>query len=155
MLTGEELLDHISREKVLTEEQAARIMKDLLLALAYCHSKNIIHGNIRPQNLIYESKDANAPLKLIDFAMAQPFKTGEKSNAKVGSLLFAAPEVLRRSYNEKCDVWSCGIILYLLLSGRYPFHETSNAKLLQLILKGTHSKLSIIWCRSSDHLLES
>ena len=141
MLTGEELLDHISREKVLTEEQAARIMKDLLLALAYCHSKNIIHGNIRPQNLIYESKDANAPLKLIDFAMAQPFKTGEKSNAKVGSLLFAAPEVLRRSYNEKCDVWSCGIILYILLCGYSPFTGETRQELRGRIKRAEYTML--------------
>ena len=120
-------------------------MSDVLLALAYCHSKQIVHRDIRPQKLIYESKEPGARLKLTDFALAQPFKAGEKISAKVGSVLFAAPEVLRHSYNEKCDVWSCGIILYILLCGYAPFTGHNHEELRSRIKHAEYKMIGEEW----------
>ena len=139
LLLGGELLDRISIEKKFTEYDAAKIMKQILEALTYCHSKYIVHRDIKPQNILFETKEKNSRIKILDFATSQNFDPNKKMLMRVGSPYYIAPEVLRRSYNEKCDVWSCGVILYILLSGYSPFNGKSVQDLLQAIGRGEYS----------------
>ena len=148
LLTGGELFDRISRKKTFSECDAALIMKQILGGISYCHSKNIVHRDIKPQNLLYESNDPSAKLKIVDFATSDIYEPNTVMNKKIGSPYYVAPGVLRGAYNEKCDIWSCGVILYLLLSGYYPFRGDTKDKILFNISKGQYTMVGPEW----DHI---
>jgi calcium-dependent protein kinase len=95
----------------------------MLSALVYLHSHNVVHRNIRPSNILVEKK-GKWDIKLIDFDFAKVLPSGEFFYKKMGNLppFYDSPEVFRGQYNEKCDIWSTGIILYILLSGKMPFN---------------------------------
>ncbi len=120
-------------------------MKQLLSAVVYCHAKNVVHRDLKPENLLLDSQDKNALLKVIDFGTSQVFDPGKKMSAKIGTPMYIAPEVLSKSYTEKCDVWSCGVILYVLLSGTQPFAGASEFEIFQKIRKGVYSMSGQRW----------
>ena len=97
-------------------------MKQLLSAVVYCHKHKIVHRDIKTENLLFESKKENAVVKVIDWGTATEFDPKRMMTKKHGTPYYIAPEVLKGSYNEKCDVWSCGVILYILLCGYPPFN---------------------------------
>lgn len=101
-------------------------MRDILDALSYCHNAGIIHRDIKPENLVFESKAADAKLKLIDFGISHRRNVSLNPTEIVGTLYFMAPEVLEGQIDEKSDVWSCGVLLYMLLSGIPPFYDQTN-----------------------------
>ena len=94
-------------------------------AVNYLHSNGIAHRDLKPENFLFEDKSTKAALKLIDFGLSNKlvggFENQRKMDTLVGSPYFIAPEVLKGSYGPEWDVWSIGVIMYLLLSGRYPF----------------------------------
>ena len=98
-------------------------MRQLLSAICYCHKQGIVHRDLKPENILIDSDDPDKKLsiKVIDFGMAGWFTADSKLIQAMGTPYYVAPEVLEHNYNEKCDVWSCGVILHVLLSGRYPF----------------------------------
>jgi len=103
-LTGGDLFDHTTEVEHFTEHDAALIMKQVLSAVAHCHSKDIVHRNIKPQNLIFEAKRESAMIKLVDFTFAGLFREKRISEVSMGTIYYMAPEVLQGLYNEKCDV---------------------------------------------------
>jgi calcium-dependent protein kinase len=139
LCTGGELFDRLAHLKPLTESDAAAIMKQVLAAVLYCHSNNIVHRDLKPQNMLFESREPNARLKVIDFGTSQVFDPSQKMQLKIGTPYYVSPEVLRRSYDSKCDIWSCGVILYILLCGYPPFDGPTQEELLQKIAKGAYS----------------
>ncbi len=149
------------KHKTFTERDVAVIMKQVLSAISYCHSMHIVHRDIKPQNIMFDNKEPNSQVKIIDFVTSHQFDPSKKMNTRVGTPYYIAPEVLRRCYDEKCDVWSCGVLLYLLLSGHTPFPGKTTDEVLQKIghgeytMRGTillltkHGKESIgTWCRT-------
>jgi len=98
---------------------AASVMIQLLQALMYIHSKGIVHRDLKPENLLFEKGTSN--LKLIDFGIAAKIKPNEKLTARIGTPYYIAPEVLLKEYDEKCDIWSAGVILYMMFTFRPPF----------------------------------
>lgn len=132
---GGELLDYINKNTI-TEQFAVKIMRQLLQAVSYLHCKRIIHRDIKPENLIFDSKGADAVLKLIDFGTSLKMATNERLHTALGTIYYVAPEVLFGNYDEKCDVWSCGVIMYILLSGRTPFESNNEAELVKKIKVG-------------------
>jgi len=116
-----------SLDDELTEEHVCIIMKQLLSAVCFIHSNEILHGDIKTENILIESFDISTPnkpnitIKLGDFGTSSKIKKEEKLKEKIGSPYFIAPEVLRKNYNEKCDLWSCGVVMFFLLSGEVPF----------------------------------
>jgi calcium-dependent protein kinase len=98
-------------------------MKQILSAVFYMHQKNVMHRDIKPENMLYDIE--SKALKIIDFGTAVKFKNGEKLKGLVGTPYYIAPEVIRGEYEEKCDVWSCGVILYIMLCGYPPFNGKS------------------------------
>lgn len=103
------------------ESQAKTIIRQLLSAVAHMHGRGICHRDIKLQNIMLENNQAGAQVKLIDFGLGTRFIGATPMKTRCGTLYSTAPEVLRESYDERCDIWSCGVITFILLSGRKPF----------------------------------
>ena len=134
-LEGGELFDAITSIGSFSEESACQIMKQILSAIFYLHSSNIVHRDLKPENimLLQKPQNDNYHIKLIDFGTAKEFKPGKKMCKFIGTSYYIAPEVLKERYDEKCDVWSCGIILYILLCGYPPFNGNTNVEIFHAI----------------------
>lgn len=104
------------REKSFSEAKAARIIKQLVSAVAYLHGRGIVHGDIKPMNIHFRGVDDDI-VKLIDFGTSRRIREKGNMSGVFGTSYFLAPEVIEHNYTEKCDVWSCGVILYMMLSG--------------------------------------
>ena len=117
------------------EKDAAYIIQQILLALSYMHQKKIIHRDLKPENILLESKRVDQlELKITDFGFACFFNPQKGLNDCLGSPLYMAPEVIReQQYDEKADIWSIGIITYVLLSGRAPFKGKNKDEIFKSI----------------------
>ena len=87
-------------------------------AICYCHAHGICHRDLKLENFLFETEEEDSELKLIDFGLSQYFKPNEVFHRTVGTPYYVAPEVLTASYTHSCDIWSVGVIAYMLLSGR-------------------------------------
>mmetsp|Transcript_38780 Transcript_38780/g.44119 ORF Transcript_38780/g.44119 Transcript_38780/m.44119 type:complete len:494 (-) Transcript_38780:360-1841(-) len=144
-LTGGELFDKIIEKGSFSETDAAHIMKQILSAVYYCHSHNIVHRDLKPENLLLEDKSENFNIKVIDWGTSQVFDPNKKMRHKYGTPYYIAPEVLKKKYDEKCDIWSCGVIMYILLCGFPPFGGNNDNAILQNVLKGKYDYNSPEW----------
>lgn len=139
LCTGGELFDKISSVGSFNEHDAANLFKQMMNAVNYCTTKKICHKDLKPENFMFASKDPGATLKLIDFGLSQIFedpKIGNiKMKAKVGTPYYIAPEVIKGEYDEKCDVWSMGVILYVLICGAPPFYGPNDFAILEMVKK--------------------
>jgi serine/threonine protein kinase len=140
---GGELFDRIKKVKAFNEKIAANIFYQILLAVAYCHSRNITHRDLKPENILFMSKANEDQIKLIDFGVSVTFSKGTTLSDRQGTVrkrlkkvYYIAPEVLQKCYNEKCDVWSCGVILFIMLCGYPPFNGSTDATILSKIAEG-------------------
>ena len=152
LLTGGELYETILKFQKFNEKKAAYIMKQILSALNYLHSKGIVHRDIKPENILVQKTDKKSKndideinIKLIDFGASNFFKENEKLTLKVGSPYYIAPEVLNKSYNEKCDIWSAGVVLYVMLTGNFPFIGKTSQKLFESIKTGKYKQSGKEW----------
>ena len=116
-----DLFTEILKFKKFTEAQAANIIQQLLSALVYCHSKRVIHRDLKPENILLMEKGEELSIKVADFGNSVILDASSKLKGCFGSAYYLAPEIFQESYNEKCDIWSVGIILYILLTGKPPY----------------------------------
>jgi calcium-dependent protein kinase len=130
LCAGGELFDRIIAKGHYTERAAASLLRTIVEIVHTCHSMGVIHRDLKPENFLLLSKDENAPLKATDFGLSVFFKEGEVFRDIVGSAYYIAPEVLKRSYGPEADIWSVGVIVYILLSGVPPFWAGKLAILL-------------------------
>jgi calcium-dependent protein kinase len=135
-LEGGELFDRIMECQSFTETAAVDVMEQLLSAVLYLHRSNIIHRDLKPENIIFETKDPNSKIKVIDFGTSCAFEKGAKLKKKLGTPYYIAPEVLKRNYDQSCDVWSSGVIMYILLCGYPPFNGPNDKVIFQRVLEG-------------------
>jgi calcium-dependent protein kinase len=119
---GGDLFERIMAETRLSEYTAAEIFKQILSAVHYLHLNNYVHRDLKPENVLLDGET----VKLIDFGTSGKFETDRQLKALLGTIYYIAPEVLQKNYNEKCDVWSCGVMLYIILVGKPPFNGTND-----------------------------
>ncbi|CAD8141489.1 unnamed protein product [Paramecium pentaurelia] len=141
-LSGGELLDLINKKKELKEQQIANYIKQVLEALNHCHTCGIVHKDVKPQNILLESEEPDAQIKLIDFGAAK--LNGEPDFDVVGTPLYLAPETILEDSNEKSDVWSCGIMTLQFLTGKLPYKEEKDPQRLCDMIKRNQIDYSLI-----------
>lgn len=156
LCSGGELFDRIIANKYYNEEDGRMIFWQIISALHYCHSNGVVHRDLKPENFIMISPKDPFTLKIIDFGLSRTFNVNDRVlveqtlseqntntqgwrwtravlKTKAGTPFYIAPEVLTGNYNEKCDVWSSGVILYILLCGYPPFYGESNKQILDAV----------------------
>lgn len=143
--SGGELFDKIISLGSFSEAMAAGYMKDILSVVAYCHSQKIVHRDLKPENFLLDCKLDSAHLKAIDFGASKFYKRGETINQLIGTPDYMAPEVISKKYNEKCDEWSAGVIMFILLSGAPPFHGENSEEIFKKIKSGKVSFADEEW----------
>eukprot|EP00922_Rhytidocystis_sp_ex-Travisia-forbesii_P050823 GHVS01075491.1.p1 GENE.GHVS01075491.1~~GHVS01075491.1.p1 ORF type:complete len:552 (-),score=73.52 GHVS01075491.1:1922-3577(-) len=150
LYTGGELFDEIIHRQKFSESDAAIIMKQVLSGVTYLHRHNIVHRDLKPENLLLEGKSKDALIKIVDFGLSASFEASSKMRERLGTAYYIAPEVLRKKYDEKCDVWSIGVILYILLCGYPPFGGQTDHEILKRVEKGKFSFEPPEWSKVSD-----
>eukprot|EP00930_Biecheleria_cincta_P004686 TRINITY_DN105605_c0_g1_i1.p1 TRINITY_DN105605_c0_g1~~TRINITY_DN105605_c0_g1_i1.p1 ORF type:complete len:668 (+),score=126.67 TRINITY_DN105605_c0_g1_i1:232-2004(+) len=130
-MAGGELYRRLSSKKCYSEADAACCIRQVLLAVAYLHAQGVVHRDLKLENFLYESEDSDH-LKLIDFGFAKFWNQDAKMSQACGSLHYVAPEVLEKAYTNKADLWSCGVIAYMLLTGTPPFFGSDNEVLAKI-----------------------
>ncbi|XVF09165.1 hypothetical protein REPUB_Repub07fG0068100 [Reevesia pubescens] len=133
---GGELFDRIVARGHYTERAAANVAKTIAEVVRMCHENGVMHRDLKPENFLFANKKEHAPLKAIDFGLSVFFKPGERFSEIVGSPYYMAPEVLKRNYGPEVDVWSAGVILYILLCGVPPFWAETEQGVALAILRG-------------------
>ncbi|KAG9454951.1 hypothetical protein H6P81_007855 [Aristolochia fimbriata] len=136
LCAGGELFDRIIAKGHYTERAAATLFRTIVRIVHTCHSKGVIHRDLKPENFLLLSKAEDAPLKATDFGLSVFFNEGERFHDIVGSAYYIAPEVLKRDYGPEVDIWSIGVMLYILLAGVPPFWAESESGIFNAILKG-------------------
>lgn len=153
LLTGGELFDRIVAKGNYSEEEAAEVMRQCCKALNYLHDIGVVHRDLKPENLIYATEDDDSLLKITDFGLAK-FRLPQEEmlfSTQCGTPGYVAPEVLYgRQYTSKVDMWSLGVILYILLCGYPPFYADSNAQLYKQIKRSDYSFPAEYWGEVSD-----
>ena len=133
---GGDLYDATKSEN-LSELQVACIIYQILLALNHIHKMKIMHRDLKPENILVTKKEEDGlyRIKICDFGTSHLFKEGEKERNITGSSYYIAPEVLKKKYNFKCDLWSCGVIMYVLLTKKIPFFGKDDKEVRKSIVK--------------------
>jgi calcium-dependent protein kinase len=102
-------------------------VREMLNVVARCHLNGVVHRDIKPENFLFKSQDEDAPLKAVDFGLSDFIRPGKHFHDVVGSAYYVAPEVLKRRSGPESDVWSIGVIAYILLCGVRPFWDKTEA----------------------------
>lgn len=142
LYTGGELFDHIVENHHFSEKIASSIVHDVLMGMQHCHSQNIVHLDIKPENLVLKSQDPNSKVVLIDFGCARKVEPGKKYRDRVGTPYYVAPQMLEHNFEKSveilkaCDMWSIGIITFVMVTGRPPFSGSDNSRIYARIRRG-------------------
>uniref|UniRef100_A0A668AMG6 Ribosomal protein S6 kinase n=1 Tax=Myripristis murdjan TaxID=586833 RepID=A0A668AMG6_9TELE len=154
LLGGGELLERIRRKQHFSETEASRIMRRLVSAVSHMHDVGVVHRDLKPENLLFTDESENSEIKIIDFGFAR-LKPPDNQLLKTPcfTLQYAAPEILKYDgYDESCDLWSLGVILYTMLSGQVPFQcqeksltHTSAEEIMKKIKQGDFSFEGEAW----------
>jgi len=139
LIEGVDLYKYFIKTGTILENDAKIIMKQILSTLNYLHTKGIIHRDVKPENILIEKRNDNIKVKLIDFGSGCYFQKKRKLTQIVGSSYYVAPEVINKNYTYKCDLWSCGVILYFILTGVVPFEGSSDEAIMRSIKRGVFS----------------
>ena len=156
---GGELFDRViaktEKGQQYTEKEAASLFKQIMSAINYCHKNGIVHRDLKPENLLFLSKSDNSPIKVIDFGMSKRFDSSTKiMSERVGTAYYISPEVLKGKYDEKCDIWSAGVILYIIICGYPCFNGDTDDDIFKAILKGKIQFPSPEWDNISNDAKE-
>ncbi|KAF3628630.1 Calcium-dependent protein kinase 4 [Capsicum annuum] len=150
LCAGGELFDRIVQKGQYSEKEAAQLIKTIVGVVEACHSLGVMHRDLKPENFLFLSSQEDAALKATDFGLSVFYKPGETFSDVVGSPYYVAPEVLCKHYGPESDVWSAGVILYILLSGVPPFWAETDMGIFRQILRGKLDFESEPWPGISD-----
>ena len=167
LCTGGELLSKV--QKPLKEKEIAKIFKQIMSAIAYCHEKGIVHRDMKLENILFSTESEDSPIKIIDFGLSvllgkKDVKENEvtdlkkygfkRMTTKVGTIYYISPEVIKGNYDEKCDIWACGVILYTLLAGYPPFNGQTDKDIYNMISKMSFDFEQPVWKGVSKYAKE-
>mmetsp|Transcript_27553 Transcript_27553/g.64214 ORF Transcript_27553/g.64214 Transcript_27553/m.64214 type:complete len:500 (+) Transcript_27553:23-1522(+) len=152
LCTGGELFDRIIELGHFTEVQAAMVMQQMLRAVYYMHKNSFCHRDLKPENFLFATKEPieKTHLKIIDFGLAFEFKKDVAMTTKAGTPFYVAPQVLEGKYDQAADLWSCGVIMYVLLCGYPPFWGDTDKEVLRKVSKGQFSFNPADWKNVSE-----
>ncbi|XP_065016092.1 calcium-dependent protein kinase 10-like [Musa acuminata AAA Group] len=150
LCAGGELFDRIIQKGHYTERKAAELARVIVGVVEACHSMGVMHRDLKPENFLFVNQMEDAPLKTIDFGLSIFFKPGEIFTDVVGSPYYVAPEVLKKMYGPAADVWSAGVIIYILLSGVPPFWAETEQGIFEEVLHGSLDFQSDPWPSISE-----
>ncbi|XP_059629366.1 calcium-dependent protein kinase 26-like [Cornus florida] len=154
LCAGGELFHLLEKHGRFSEAEARVLFRHLMLVLVYCHDKGVVHRDLKPENILLATKTSSSPIKLADFGLATYIKPGQSLHGTVGSPFYIAPEVLAGGYNQAADVWSAGVILYILLSGMPPFWGKTKSRIFDSVRAADLRFPSDPWDRISESAKE-
>mmetsp|Transcript_5920 Transcript_5920/g.15058 ORF Transcript_5920/g.15058 Transcript_5920/m.15058 type:complete len:548 (-) Transcript_5920:63-1706(-) len=147
-MEGGELFERVRKQRRFTEVDAGSAIRQMLLSINYIHSKGIVHRDLKLENFLYETKESDH-LKLIDFGFSHIWEPNTKMKLSCGTLAYVAPEVLNKSYTSQCDLWSLGVITFIMLSGYMPFYGSEEHQ-IECIKSGKWANKPEKWAKVSD-----
>ncbi|XP_062000145.1 calcium-dependent protein kinase 26-like [Rosa rugosa] len=133
LCAGGELFHQLEKHGHFSESDARVLFRHLIQVVLYCHENGVVHRDLKPENILLATKASSSPIKLADFGLATYIKPGQSLHGLVGSPFYIAPEVLAGGYNQAADVWSAGVILYILLSGMPPFWGKTKSSIFDAV----------------------
>jgi len=149
LVTGGELFDRIVEKERYTEKDAVVVMKQLLSGISYLHSKGIAHRDLKPENVLLQNDNDDAIIKIADFGLSRVYTEQSIMLTACGTAGYIAPEILRSEpYQSEVDMWSVGVIMYILLCGYPPFYNENEPDLFESILNCRYEFHSPYW----DHI---
>ena len=152
----------LARRRLTRESQAVTVITQVLSAIRYCHERNVCHRDLKLENILFVGPDA-LEVKLIDFGLGASYqkqmKNGKKAGKRMlmttcGTVYFMAPEVPRGAYTEKCDLWSIGVMTYMMLTGTPPFNGSSESEVMDKIKRKKPRYNQPVWGKVSPHAKE-
>ena len=151
LLKGGELFDEIVKRSRFNEHDAIDVMIQVFSSVNYLHKKGFVHRDLKPENICLES---NSTIKIIDFGTARKFTKGKKLRQVIGTPFYMAPEIFNDlKYNEKADMWSLGIVLYILLTGKAPYYGNDDEKIINQVKKGNYNKKLLVEAKVSKQAI--
>uniref|UniRef100_A0A2N9H6M4 non-specific serine/threonine protein kinase n=1 Tax=Fagus sylvatica TaxID=28930 RepID=A0A2N9H6M4_FAGSY len=154
LCSGGELFDRIIQRGYFTERTAAQLTRTIVGVIETCHSLGVMHRDLKPENFLFVNEQEDSPLMAIDFGLSVFFQPGEVFIDVVGSPYYVAPEVLRKHYGPEADVWSAGVMLYILLSGVPPFWAETEQEIFDEVLHGDLDFSSDPWPNISESAID-
>ncbi|XP_022769240.1 calcium-dependent protein kinase 29 isoform X1 [Durio zibethinus] len=151
LCSGGELFDRIIAKGTYSERQAASICRQIVNVVHACHFMGVMHRDLKPENFLLVSKEENSPIKATDFGLSVFIEEGRMYRDLVGSAYYVAPEVLQRKYGKEIDVWSAGVILYILLCGVPPFWGETEKEIFKAVSEGNLDLKGQPWPSISDN----
>ena len=144
-----ELFTYIKKHKVLSELEACKFFQQIISAIEYLHKLNVCHRDIKPENLLL---DTEHNIKVIDFGLSNMYESGKRLKTACGSPCYAAPEMIERKEYDglKVDIWSIGVVLYVMLTGSLPFEGSRSEKLYKKITEGIYSVPNFLSAEAKD-----
>ena len=148
---GGELFDSIIDKGHYSERDAAVVVRAMAKVMAYCHQNGVFHRDLKPENfLLTTDKDGKTLIKLTDFGLSVFFKEGDVFDERLGSAYYVAPEILEGRYDYRADMWSVGVIMFILLTGYAPFNGHDDSAIFAAIQKGVYDEDTDEWRQVSS-----
>jgi len=146
LCTGGELFERIVAKGSYTEADASQLVKSILEAIQYLHEQDIVHRDLKPENLLFSDPSEEATIMITDFGLSKLVNDATNLTTACGTPGYVAPEVLRqKGYGKAVDLWSVGVITYILLCGYPPFYDEDQASLFESIIRGKYEFHDDYW----------
>ena len=159
LCTGGELFERILNFQPFTENTAANYMHQILSGLMHIHSSGYVHRDLKPENILFLNESKDSTLKIIDFGLSKRISSNSKLSKFIGTVIniqayYTAPELIQGTFDKKCDVWSCGVILYIILCGTPPFNGKNESEIFSKISRGVFNFSGSQWTKISKEAKE-
>uniref|UniRef100_A0A7S2ZFU4 Calmodulin n=1 Tax=Rhodosorus marinus TaxID=101924 RepID=A0A7S2ZFU4_9RHOD len=154
LCTGGDLFERVIAQGKYSEKDCANLCRQMLEMVEHCHSRGVVHRDLKPENFLLDSNQESANLKATDFGLSCFYKGPDFLSDPCGTPMYIAPEVIKGKYTHKADIWSAGVVLYILLSGKVPFYGRTDEEILRMTLRGHYNLEKEPWPHISEDAKE-